>query len=62
MSGMGGLNPLQYSEILAFFTLINIEPSELEVEILKRLDMVCLKAHAEQFEKDSKARKANQKK
>lgn len=49
-----GLNPITYSDILAFFTLIQIQPHEWEVHLIKRLDREVLGVYAKKAEIESK--------
>lgn len=46
-----GVNPIQYSEILAYFSLIDLTPHEWEIETICSLDNVALAAYAKEMEK-----------
>lgn len=37
-----GANPIQYSEILAFFTLEGYDPEAWEIDLIRKLDIVAL--------------------
>lgn len=47
IGGMAGYNPLQFSEIKAYFELIQVMPFEWELTTLLKLDRIALKAHSE---------------
>lgn len=49
-----GFNPVQYSEIDAFFRLKQIQPELWEIDLLKRLDREVLSIYAEKSKQDSK--------
>lgn len=49
-----GINPIQYSEILAYFTLIEVKPEEWEIEMISKLDGVALEMYAKEAEKQNK--------
>lgn len=46
-----GVNPIQFSEIKAYFELMGIEPDDWEVSVIKKLDNVALKQYAEEAKK-----------
>lgn len=50
-SGMG-VNPISYSEMQAYFNLINVNPEIYEVEAIKMLDNVALKHYSDQQSKE----------
>lgn len=52
-----GINPISYSEMYSYFKLLEIQPQEWEIEIIKRLDRVALEAYAEQAKKEQKKSK-----
>ena len=49
-----GLNPISWSDILAFFTLMGFEPTDWEVQAIRRIDNLRLKQVAEDVSKASK--------
>jgi hypothetical protein len=49
-----GINPLAYSEIKAYFDLMQIEPLEWELRLLKRFDLELIKYYAKKAEETSK--------
>lgn len=51
--GMQNINPLSYSDIKAYFELMNIVPEEWEVKLIKRLDTVALTQYAENARKEA---------
>ena len=54
-SGMG-VSAISYYEMMAFFTLIGVNPDPYEIEIIEAFDRVALKHYQEQEEKREKAR------
>lgn len=46
-----GVNPISYADILAYFTLLGIEPQEWEIQVIKRLDFIALKMQSDEIEK-----------
>lgn len=54
------VNPLSYSDIAAFFSLEQVQPSSEEVGIICKLDSIALNAYSEQSKAESK--KASKKK
>jgi len=52
-----GLNPISYSEMLAYFELIDYKPQEWEIQAIKRLDHIALEQFRKEQEKTSKAKK-----
>jgi len=54
-SGMG-LSPITFSEILAYFTVMQIEYQPWEVEIIKMFDRVALEVTADQQAKAQKSK------
>lgn len=60
--GMQNLNPLSYSDIKAYFDLMNIVPEEWEVKMIKRLDHVALSQYAEDSRKEAEKNKRKSKK
>ena len=53
-----GVNPIQYSEILAYFTLLGLLPEDWELTAITRLDGVALEAFAKQAEKNKNKSKS----
>lgn len=49
-----GINPIQYSEILAYFTLIEVQPEDWEVEMISKLDSIALEIYAKEAERQNK--------
>lgn len=56
-----GLNPIQYSEIKAYFDLKNIVPEEWEVQLVKKLDAIALEHYAEEAKKAEKTNSKSKK-
>lgn len=52
-----GVNPLQYSEMLAYFTLQGIQVQPWEVEVLRVLDNAVLQVYADKQKQESKKTK-----
>ncbi len=53
-----GISSIPYSEYVAFFILLGIEPQPYEVEILEVFDSIALKHYGKQQEKEqAKAKK-----
>lgn len=57
-----GPNPIQYSEMEAYFRLIGIDITEWEIQVIKRLDNLKLKMHADEAEKEAKKQQSKSKK
>lgn len=55
--GMQGINPIQYSEIKAFFELIEVDPMEWEIIVIKQLDSIAMKAYNESLKKSTPSKK-----
>lgn len=54
-SGNGfGANPLTYTEILSYFTLMSMFPEEWELDLIKLLDKVALDEYSKETEKKMK--------
>ena len=54
-SGNGfGPNPLNYSEILSYFTLLGTYPEQWELGLIKRFDLVAMEYFAKEQEKNQK--------
>lgn len=49
-----GVNPLQYSEIKAYYDLIDYRVQPWEIEVLKVFDSTALKVYSDKAEKESK--------
>ena len=58
---MHGINPIQYSEIKSFFELIDIEPMEWEVVVIKQLDQVAMKAYNDSIRSRTNNKKSTKK-
>lgn len=56
-----GLNPIQYSEIKAYFELKGITPDEWEVQLIKRLDSIAMNHYAEEAKKEEQTQKSKSK-
>lgn len=56
-----GANPIPYSEILAFFDLLQYCPSAWELELIERLDGIVLEVYSEQQEKKQREQEAKSK-
>lgn len=54
VSGGFGINPLQYSDIKAYFDLIKVEPFDWELSLIKRFDMELVKFYAKKAEETNK--------
>ena len=54
-----GINPISYTEIKAYFDLIDVIPDEWEIHLIKRLDNEALSAYAKEAKE---AEKRNQQK
>lgn len=52
-----GVNPISYSEIYSYFKLIEIQPQEWEIDVIKKLDKVAMEAFAEQSKREQKKSK-----
>lgn len=51
-----GANPITYTEIKSYFDLIQFEPEEWEINLIRRFDNVALDAYEKAAEKNSKAK------
>lgn len=49
-----GINPISYTEIKAYFDLMQIEPEEWEVTLIKLFDNEALQAYAKEAEAERK--------
>lgn len=45
------VNPISYTEIKSYMDLINIEPYEWEIDLIKKFDSEALKAYAKEAER-----------
>jgi hypothetical protein len=54
LGGMGGINPITYTEILAFFTLMQIEPFDFEVKLIKKLDRISMQSYSQRMDAERK--------
>ena len=58
-----GVSAIPYSEYVAFFQLIGVDPEPYEIEILEVFDSIALKHYAKQQEKEqAKAKQKSAKK
>ena len=57
-----GISPITYSEIQAYFSLLQIQSEPWEVEVIKIFDRVALEVAAEQQAKEDKKNKNKNKK
>jgi len=57
-AGMSSANPIQYSEILAYYTLNKEDPEVWEVRAIKRLDGIVLQYYSELAQKEQAKAKA----
>lgn len=46
-----GANPITFTEMKSYFDLIQVEPEEWEVDLIKRLDNVAMDAYEKATEK-----------
>lgn len=54
-SGSGfGVNPIPFSEMVAYFTLLNVEPDAFEIVALRMLDRVAMNHYRKEMEKATK--------
>lgn len=51
------INPISWSDIRAYFSLIQYQPYQWEIELIAKLDNVVLQVHHEQQEKEQKKNK-----
>jgi hypothetical protein len=51
-AGMG-MSPISYTEMLSYFTLLQIDPSPEEIDIIKMFDYLAMKAHSDQQEQNN---------
>lgn len=56
-----GISAIPYSEYVAFFQLIGVDPEPYEIEILEVFDSIALKIYSKQQEKEQAQSKAKQK-
>lgn len=49
-----GANPLSYTDILSYFTLMDEKPEPHEVRLITRIDREILSVYAEQVDKELK--------
>ena len=49
-----GINPIAYTEIKAYFDLMDIQPEEWEVNLIKSFDNEALQAYAKEAEAERK--------
>lgn len=54
-----GINPISYMEIKAYFDLIDIQPQEWEISLIKRFDNEVLMASAKQLKESQKKQSKN---
>ena len=47
-----GINPLSYSDTYSYFNLINMQPEEWELDLIKLIDRKVLAIHAKEAEKN----------
>lgn len=52
-----GVNPISYSDIKAYFELIDIVPEDWEIRVIKKLDGIAQEHMAKQAKKATKANK-----
>lgn len=51
-----GMNPLSYSDIHAYFCLIQVQPEEWELETILKLDSIAMDQFAKDIEKQNKTK------
>jgi hypothetical protein len=56
-----GINPLQYSDIFAYFALYSIAPVDWEIRAIKKLDSIALSEYAEAARKEQEKAKSKAK-
>ena len=56
------VNAISWSEMLAYFTLIQVTPTTEEINILRKLDNVVLKHYAKQQEEEQRKQQNKSKK
>ena len=49
-----GINPIQYSEMLAYFELFNIEPEDYEITAIRLLDSIAREHFNKNMKEDKK--------
>jgi len=49
-----GINPIQYSEMLAYFELFNIEPEDYEITAIRLLDSIAREHFNKKMKEDKK--------
>lgn len=49
-----GINPIQYSEMLAYFELLNIEPEDYEITAIRLLDSIAREHFNKKMKEDKK--------
>lgn len=57
-----GVNCISYTEIDAYFRLMDIKPAEWEIQVIKRLDNLAMKIQSEESEKQAKKQQNKSKK
>jgi len=53
-----GMNPLSYSDMYAYFQLMQMQPEEWEIDTILKLDSVALEHFAKETEKEQKKSKS----
>lgn len=62
-TGVSSVNPIAYSEMLAYFQLHQIDTLEWEIDVIKRLDKILMEHYAQKAQAEAEARnKSNKKK
>jgi hypothetical protein len=56
-----GINPISYSEMLAYFQLIDYKPYEWEIDAIKKLDQLMLTHFAKEQDKKANKHKVSKK-
>ena len=60
-AGMSGANPIAYTEILAYYSLLKDDPEDWEIKAIKMLDRVVLDMYAEQQKQEQEKAKTKRK-
>lgn len=60
-AGMSGANPIAYTEILAYYSLLKDNPEDWEIKAIKMLDRVVLDMYAEQQKQEQEKAKTKRK-
>lgn len=60
-AGMSSANPIAYSEILAYYTLLQEQPDNWEIVTIRRLDIAVLEHFADLAEKEKNKAKGKNK-